>query len=450
MYRVDRSSLNSIHSSGGGVMIAVRLSLSSERISVPGTENVEIVIVKINVGVSSIYVCCIYVPSGSLIVVYESYAAAVQKFLQFITLKSNDSVFVTGDFNMREVTWSPDPDKPSALLPGVISCSGHAALTYSILSSNLSQVNHIPNPQERHLDLVFCTDPDNVMVKNSANTLSRVDFPFHGATEFRFTIADHNVVKPNEKSYYYDFKNAEFEALSEYFSRVDWDHVFENYSAIDELVDKFYELLMDGIDQFVPVRWAQSSNHPTWYTKAIINLKNRRNRAYKKFAKSTDALCKAKYKAMFIAVNKEFQRLTATTYKRYLDGVQNDIVKDPKKFWQYVDSKRKPKGYPSTMSYEGVKAAIPEGICKLFSDFFQKVYVVDDDSSDVQPFGIDKLVDVHSYELTTDEVRRALKRIDTNKGAGPDGISPLILKKCANILSFFSVASLVQFVVIHE
>lgn len=110
----------------------MRSSLSSERIVVPGTENVEIIFVKLNVGPSNVFVCCTYVPSGSTIEVYGSYADAIQKFFHFITLGINDSVFITGDFNTREVTWLPDPDKPSALLPGVISNS--AALTYACCS----------------------------------------------------------------------------------------------------------------------------------------------------------------------------------------------------------------------------------------------------------------------------------------------------------------------------
>lgn len=62
-----------------------------------------------------------------------------KSFFEFITLDITDSVFITGDFNMRDVIWSPDPDKASALLPDVISSSGHSDLTYTLLSSNLSQ-----------------------------------------------------------------------------------------------------------------------------------------------------------------------------------------------------------------------------------------------------------------------------------------------------------------------
>lgn len=84
VYRVDRSPSNSIHGSGGGVLIAVRSFLASEKVIVPGTENVEVIFVKVNVGGRNIYVCCMYIPSNSPVAVYVSYAAAIEKFFQLI------------------------------------------------------------------------------------------------------------------------------------------------------------------------------------------------------------------------------------------------------------------------------------------------------------------------------------------------------------------------------
>lgn len=109
------------------VRIAVHSSLSSEKIIVPGTENVEIIFVKINIGIGNIFVCCMYVPSNSPVSMYCSCADAINKFFEFITLSINYAIFKTGDFNMREVDWTPDPEIEIALLPG-ISSSGHVAL----------------------------------------------------------------------------------------------------------------------------------------------------------------------------------------------------------------------------------------------------------------------------------------------------------------------------------
>ena len=410
VYRVDRSSLNSPHAGGGGVLVAVRSFLSSEKINVPGTENVEIVFVKINTGVCNIYVCCMYVPSGSPVSVYCLYAEAIEKFFQFITLGINDSVFVTGDLNMGEVAWTPDPDKASALLPGVISSSGYSALTYSILGSNLSQVNHILNPQGKILDLVFCTDPDNVTIRKSLDTLSRVDFPFHEATEFRFTFADHRSVKPNVNAFYYDFKNADYNSLTHYLSRIEWTDTFSNCPTVEDSIDAFYELLLSGLEQFVPVLLSKSCNHPPWYTREIIILKNRRNRAHKSYANSTDNRAKVNQKAKFVILNKEFQRISSNAYDRYIKQTESDLIRHPKKFWFYVDSKRKTNGFPSTMSFNGVKASSPENICKLFSEFFQTVYISDSniwhrkDCRRLQLF-VDKGRSVPSLEKTRHDKR---------------------------------------------
>lgn len=133
------------------------------------------------------------------------------------------------------MSWSPDPDKECALLPGTISSSGDAALIYSILGSNLSQVNHIANPQGRILDLVFCTDPDNVIVNNSENPLSRMDFPFHEATEFRFAVADHHVIKPNVEAYFYDFKHADESSSIPPFGIEKAADIFANTLSKDEV-----------------------------------------------------------------------------------------------------------------------------------------------------------------------------------------------------------------------
>lgn len=87
------------------------------------------------------------------------------------------------------------------------------------------------------------------------------------------------------------------------------------------------------------------------------------------------------------------------------------------------------------MSFNGVKASSPEDICKLFSEFFQTVYISDDTATLTPTFGIEKIADVYSYTLTKEEVFRALKKLDTTKGCGPDVISPLLLKNCAEVLS---------------
>lgn len=69
------------------------------------------------------------------------------------------------------------------------------------------------------------------------------------------------------------------------------------------------------------------------------------------------------------------------------------------------------------MNYGEKKVTTPEGICELFGELFQKVYVNDAEISPVSLFGIEKVTDV---------IKR--KR-------GSDDISLTLLRNCADVLS---------------
>lgn len=39
-------------------------------------------------------------------------------------------------------------------------------------------------------------------------------------------------------------------------------------------VDRFYDILNDGFNQFVPKGQLKSNNHPPWYNLSVMKLKN--------------------------------------------------------------------------------------------------------------------------------------------------------------------------------
>jgi hypothetical protein len=127
------------------------------------------------------------------------------------------------------------------------------------------------------------------------------------------------------------------------------------------------------------------------------------------------------------------RRVSATAYDDYRARVEETIKSDPKTFFGYVDLKNKRVGYRSVMHFEGRLVSGPEEICDLFVKFIQRTYTdvagwpsypgtepVLDDS----PFG--------ALQFTSDEVESFLQDLDVNKGSGPDGIPPIILKSCAS------------------
>lgn len=101
-------------------MLAIKSSMSSERIWVPDTEDVEVVFVKLNCENREVFLACMYIPSNSDVETYQRCGNALQKFFDFIRCDVNDSIFMMGDFNMTNVHWSTDLERHSTMLPSEI------------------------------------------------------------------------------------------------------------------------------------------------------------------------------------------------------------------------------------------------------------------------------------------------------------------------------------------
>lgn len=88
------------------------------------------------------------------------------------------------------------------------------------------------------------------------------------------------------------------------------------------------------------------------------------------------------------------------------------------------------------MKFSDRKASNRNKVVNMFADFFQTVYVDDDDNDGTDPSAnIDQLVNIGSLSLTHEIILEALQNINTSKGDGPNNISPLLLKNCSYALT---------------
>lgn len=110
IFRQDRSARTSDRRRGGGVLIAVRNSPvhACTRVVSEGYEHLEQVAVRVKVHNHHILVCCIYIRPNSDPDIYVSHGAAVQELLDLST--HDDSVIVTGDYNLPHLSWYFDDD----------------------------------------------------------------------------------------------------------------------------------------------------------------------------------------------------------------------------------------------------------------------------------------------------------------------------------------------------
>lgn len=103
--------------------------------------------------------------------------------------------------------------------------------------------------------------------------------------------------------------------------------------SLDEKVSLLHIVLNEGITRFVP---CTKRNHfkIAWYTKELQNLKNRRNKEWKRFRLTGD---KSSYDSAFTS----FDALNSTLYQNHVNKLKSSLKQNPSSFWNLVNSKRK-------------------------------------------------------------------------------------------------------------
>jgi hypothetical protein len=108
--------------------------------------------------------------------------------------------------------------------------------------------------------------------------------------------------------------------------------------------------------------------------------------------------------------------------------VEAGLKSNPRCFFKFANLKRNSSDYPSAMFLGDACALNAQEIAGLFGEYFQGVYVRNSSEED---FVVDEGVEDSS---TVSLIQLEEKTVETRKGPGPDGISPLVLKKILQVV----------------
>ena len=169
----------------------------------------------------------------------------------------------------------------------------------------------------------------------------------------------------------------------------------------------------------------------TWETPRLKYLKNKRNRLFKKYKQTGTLLSYAQY----AEARYRYAQCNKLCYRNYLQNVKARIKLDPKKFFDFVNSKRKSFGYPAQLKFNGRISRTDSEAANLFADFFSTVF--SNESFDPSNFEIDvpSLASNVSIPIIDEEtVLTYVIALKTSFVCGPDNIPSVLLKKCSNLL----------------
>jgi Reverse transcriptase (RNA-dependent DNA polymerase) len=417
VHRCDRTMLTSDRKDGGGVLIAIDTAFHSERVHIEDGERLEHVCVKVTIGSSNIFLFAVYIRSVQETEKFMLFADIVKK----IPYSENDSVIVCGDFNQPGINWIK-ADDGDYFLPMNITSESEIAVCDTMLDSGMHQMCNLVNRAGNVLDLVFTNKFYELTLFESTRPLLELD-QWHKAIEIELEIENIEIPASSESHRTYAFHLANFDAMNDFFVNNENLLNIGDSNNTDEAFCTLYAVLHDAVEKFVPKKITQRNNDPPWYNKNLKHLKNIKSKEYKKCKSSGNF-------DSYNAATDDFMKLQSELFGAYISRIQNELLSDSKYFWRFVNDRRKRDSIPAVVEFNGDTASDDAMKAMLFAEFFQQQYT-QAENIDLNEILSECDDDAFEFQIEEDDVHKALQSINVNKGEGPDGISPKMMRNCS-------------------
>lgn len=421
VHRRDRHLQEDTYEVGGGVLVAVSNKFSSVPVYIDNCD-LEMIAVRIKFHIYSLIICAVYIPYNSNPGVYSSIFNTISSQIT-PNLQPKDRLMILGDFNLPNVEWEYVDD---ILTPINLKADTECFIS-DILSLGLKQCVTIKNNFGNVLDLAFLPMDHEVRV-SVCDDLAGSSSIFHSPLNILVLFEFCEPVSDKVESFRYNFIKGDYCSFNSLLEGYDWAS-WSSINNIDAMLKEFYSIIYQGIDKFIPkILFSRIKKEP-WYNNQLINLKNRKDKAHKRFKMSPNA---SNY-AAFDVLRKKYTYLNRFLYNNYILEIESNIRSRPDRFWKFVNSNRNSSGYPTTMFLQERVCDNLLDACNLFADFFESVYTVKtclpnptNDLSCPQFLG---------FRLEIDDVLSELLELNVNQSAGPDSVPPLVLKMNASVIA---------------
>ncbi|CAG2226758.1 unnamed protein product [Mytilus edulis] len=283
---------------------------------------------------------------------------------------------------------------------------------------------------ESHLDKSITDDQIKL---NGFHKPIRLDRNRHGGVEISFkTFKQHSF-----KRQIRDFKRADYEGLKNQLNDTDWDDVVFNSNNINDVYMNFVKTFESTVNRYIPTKTITvRPNDKPFMNNLIRNKIRHRNRIHHKAKTSNNPDHWKKFREIRNEII-SLVRKAKDDYKCKLTSQLIDKNIPPGKWWRIaksVSNFTKNRDSPPFLEHDGQIFIHPLDKSEILNNHFADIANIDiepeiPDNNEPPPCHLNKFV------ITEKEILDQLKILNVNKPAGPDGISPRILKEVASFIS---------------
>ncbi|XP_055589580.1 uncharacterized protein LOC129741815 [Uranotaenia lowii] len=370
VYRRDRDPVSTGLRRGGGVLVAVSNRLTSSPLTdLTGIDqSIEHLWVTIETGEQKMYIGVVYISPNdavnpSIFDAHLNSAAAVAD-----CLRPNDRHILLGDYNQPLLNWlntSANFAYPDPATSAFSTCSSALLDAMELLGNR--QMNLVTNSRGRTLDLVFVNelDGDSCIVSTPMEPLIEVDH-HHPPLLVTLTYPGFTPFESTTDTCSLNFHKADFTQISEILLHTNWSYI-ENATDVDLAVDFFTTTLHESFGEHVPMK--RPVRKPPWSDSHLRMLKRIRAAAIRRLSRAFMV-----DKRRFNIASSNYKRYNRFRYAQHVERMQNTLKHNPKRFWSFVNEKRKETGFPSEMYLGEHKSSNLEQTCNLFAEHFASVF----------------------------------------------------------------------------
>lgn len=301
------------------MMIAVKSDLSSRQV-LSGIKNIEHLFILVNIrNIKMIFSIVHFSPNSN----YESYEIYCRSIDIVFERNSCDNFIFCGDYNFPGVSWQNDAFGTRAF--DNVSRSSLLVSNY-FTHLNFTHSNNIPNSVDGFLDLIF-TNIINTEVESVNTPVLNCDV-YHPALTFSLSAYEESIDVRGFDFNYYDFSNADYNAINHFLEVFDWDTLC-THGSVDFMVDELYNIVNSAFELYVPKCRPKRPKFPHWYSDELKKSIFDKKIAYKKYKEN---LTKTSYN-QFSQLRSRCKEKASECYNDYISSVEDSIIDDNKAFW---------------------------------------------------------------------------------------------------------------------
>ena len=326
---------------------------------------------------------------------------------------------IVGDFNFRDINWENwtyNSDN-HCINSEFIECLRDCYFTQLVDKPTRGRGSDTPST----LDLIITDDPDIIENVNVMSPLGRSD---HSVISLEVPYDTNKAPKQT----YRDYSKADYTIMKNIFS----NDLLEEIQGAADNVEIQWKLFTDACNEahkYVPEKIAKQNKqfNVKLDEKGLAKMR-KKHRLWQRYLQTRDGKIYLEYRRC----SNQLRNITRKAVKNYEKELAKEVKKNPKRFWKYVNMKRKhhdpvPSLYqddkedPTNMTNDDLEKA------ELLNKFFASNFTKPDNTLWDLP---NKNPPTHPIEIEISEgaVRELLDELVVHKSPGPDCIKGYILK----------------------